>query len=92
MQCFYADTDEYRCVVGMSGMTGVRIDFQDFAPVSMKKLIEDKCDTVAKSSSRSCRVQASFVYLADHREEQSNGTVLMIIIPEDGKATLTPAK
>jgi hypothetical protein len=92
MQCFYADKDEFRCIVGASGRTGVRVDFQDIEPPSMKKAIEDKCDTVEKAASRLCRVQATFVYLGNNREEKSDGMVLMSIVPEDGKATFAPAK
>jgi hypothetical protein len=92
MQCFYADTDEYRCVAGMSGRTGVRIDFQDIEPMNMKTAIENKCDTVEKSRSRQCRVQATFVYAGNDREEKSDGMVMMIIIAEDGKAMISPAK
>jgi hypothetical protein len=92
MRCFFADKDEYRCIVGLSGRTGVRVDFQDIEPPNMKKMIEDKCDTVAKSVLRACMVQSTFVYLGNDREERPDGTVVMMIMPEDGKATMTPAK
>ncbi len=73
-------------------MTVVRVDFQEIDPPGMKKMIDDKCDTVPKASTRSCLVQATFVYTGNTAEEKTNGSRLMTIFAEDGKATFGPAK
>ena len=87
-KCFYADTNEYRCGVGVSGNTFVRVDFSEIEPDALKKNIEDNCDTVEKMQSRACYVSITFVYESNHREEHNDGGTTMYIVAKDGRATL----
>jgi hypothetical protein len=90
--CFYADKDEYRCMVGIvSGAELVRIDFSEIEPESMKKSIEDNCDTIEKMVLRPCSVTVIFTYAGNGRQESLNGRTTMFILAEDGKATMAQA-
>jgi hypothetical protein len=92
VSCFFADKDEYRCIAGWSERVTVRIDFVAIEPESMKSVIEDKCDAVAKARGNACKLQATFVYLGNERQEHPDGSVLMLIMAENGKGTFAPVK
>jgi len=96
-QCFYADTDEYRCaVLGANGVPGagsfVRIDFGKISPPEMKKAIEDNCDTLEKMPTRACRFQIVFTYSMYSRTENNDGSELMTIMPEDFAGTFSKVR
>lgn len=93
-QCFYADTDEYRCaVLGPNGIAGagglVRVDFAAISPPEMKKAVEDNCDTIEKMITKPCRFQIVFTYSTNDRKENNNGSVTMEIVAEDFAGTFS---
>ena len=96
-QCFYADTNEYRCAVlaanGMMGVGGfVRVDFAEISPPEMKKAVEDNCDTLEKMTTRACRFQIVFTYSGNDRKENNDGSVTMEIIAEDFAGAFSRSK
>jgi len=90
--CFYADKDKYRCGIGVAGAVFVRVDFSEIEPETMKKTIEENCDTVEKMFSRPCAVQITFTYAGNDREEKMDGSIMMMIIAKDGKGALAKTK
>lgn len=88
-QCFFADVDEYRCLaLRPNGMVGeARIDFRTIQPPEIKKFVEDNCDTVEKTFTRSCRFQINFTYSGIHTEEHSDGSRLAAITAKDSSGT-----
>jgi hypothetical protein len=93
-QCFFADTDEYRCaVLGSNGLMGdgglVRVDFAAISPVEMKKALEDNCDTIEKMVTKLCRFQIVFTYSTNDRKENNNGSVTMEIVAADFAGTFS---
>jgi hypothetical protein len=90
VQCFFADTDEYRCaVLPPQGGDLVRIDFNKISPPEMKKTVEDNCDTIEKMTTRACRFQVVFTYSGNNRQENNNGSIMMMIIPDDSAGTFS---
>ncbi|MGO8738581.1 hypothetical protein [Rhodoblastus sp.] len=89
--CFYADVDEYRCVVGGPG-GAARIDFKTITPDAARQNLEDHCDTVEKLSSRACFVRFQFVYESFDLLAGSYGQLTTLVIPKDGAATIVGKK
>lgn len=92
-QCFYADKDEYRCAVAPIAMgIFVRIDFSTIEPDSMKKAIEDSCDTIEKMPTRACAANIVFTYENNDRQDKADGSTMMTIIAVDNKGLFSKAK
>ena len=92
-QCFFADTDEYRCmIVGANGYIhdAVRVDFKEITPPEMKKAVEDNCDTLDKAmQSKTCRFQIAFTYSLGRSDEHLDGSRLMTILAQDFAGTFS---
>jgi hypothetical protein len=58
MHCYYADVNDYRCVSDAR----VAIFAKAIEPESIKKFIEEKCDTIEKAMSVTCTVAIRFSY------------------------------
>lgn len=84
LSCFYADTDEYRCVGG-----GARVDFSSLEPSASRERIERNCDTISKSISRRCKVRVQFEY-AGYTEMETGGFFrkLTVVLPAAGLGTI----
>jgi hypothetical protein len=65
VQCFYADVDEYRCMIGGGAGAFVRVDFAEVEPAEIKKAMDDNCDTIEKMLTRGCSFQVTFTYMGN---------------------------
>ena len=84
--CFYADVDEYRCMVpGVSG--GARVDFSKLEPESARKKLEDKCNTISKMLTKACSIRFQFVY-EGYDTHESGTDVFHIVIAKDNAGTI----
>lgn len=90
LYCFFADESDYRCGMATESVF-VRIDLHNIQPDDMKKWVEDHCDTTDKMVTRLCSMSITFVYAGNDWQEKPDGSVMMLIIAEDNKATLARA-
>ncbi|OJY00603.1 MAG: hypothetical protein BGP04_24000 [Rhizobiales bacterium 62-17] len=86
MSCFYADKSDYRCIGG-----GARIDISRVSNAEGREFIEDRCDTLTKSSSRTCNFRIVFVYGRYTTHRVSDRSEITLILPVGEVAELYPA-
>jgi hypothetical protein len=85
--CFYADVNEYRCMVPGAGGVGARVDFMTMEPDAARQKIEDHCDTISKMLTKACAVRFQFVY-ESYDTHVSGADVFHIVIAKDNAGTI----
>lgn len=86
MSCFYADRNDYRCIGG-----GTRIDVSRVANAEGRQWVEDRCDTLSKSTSRACNFRIVFVYGRYTTHRVSDRSEITLVLPVGEVAELYPA-
>jgi len=86
MSCFYADRNDYRCIGG-----GTRIDVSRVANAEGRQWVEDRCDTLSKSTSRACNYRIVFVYGRYTTHRVSDRSEITLVLPVGEVAELYPA-
>jgi hypothetical protein len=90
VSCFYADTQEFHCIV----TGGARVDFSDLEPDDARADLEMNCDTLKKSSKSRCTVTVRFIFAGFEKLETGSlvGAITLIKARHDHGVLIAPKR